>query len=414
MIGGRLGALVHGLWHLRRTPDIAALRSARTPDELARLAIVPAARNLGIAAVFLPANLRSEVTAAVLACRVLDAYEDLVGRASAAGAVTAAVAYLTGDTDTPPPPPPAVVVRDSEAVDLVLAERIRDVRALITALPTAVQLRVGLMLADIARVMAHNVESPLPRAEYGRRVLGRVVVYVSGLVTENTCEEVDSDDLAECLGVIAQLANDLRDRELALYGVDDTDELTRSVMVRLLTPAVGGFALLERIGPQTPSRGARISMAYMTITTTAFFCTMVGAPAAYPRRLRLGAAILAAQSPRRWAAMLNRVRRSTDGAIRTVLDGSPTLLADPAVVARSGPLLEPMVVDTAFDLVDCLPEESLTGELPVIQVRRMMYADHLAFGAVEWVRPGDADGLAALAMKIQLAAVDAAARGALA
>jgi hypothetical protein len=42
-------------------------------------------------------------------------------------------------------------------------------------------------------------------------------------------------------------------------------------------------------------------------------------------------------------------------------------------------------------------------------VRRMMFADHLAFGAVEWLRPRDADGLAALAMQFQLAAIDTAA-----
>ena len=168
-------------------------------------------------------------------------------------------------------------------------------------------------------------------------------------------------------------------------------------------------------------------MAHMAITTTAFFCTVVGAPAAYPRRLRLAAAMLAAQSPGRWAAMLDRVRRSVDGAIREVLDGSPALLADPRLVARSGPggddlahrdsrpmspTLAPLIVGTTFHLVKCLPEEPLTGQLPASQVRRMMFADHLAFGAVEWLRPRDTDGITALAMQFQFAAVDTAARGA--
>ena len=117
------------------------------------------------------------------------------------------------------------------------------------------------------------------------------------MVAEDACDETDLGELAGCLGVIAQLANDLRDRELALYGVGDREELTRRVMVRLLAPALGGFALLARLGPRTPSRGARMAMAYMTITTTAFLCTAVGARAPYPRRLRLGAAVLAAQSP---------------------------------------------------------------------------------------------------------------------
>src|SRR5829696_6589043 len=108
MSGARLGTLADGLWHLHRTPDLAALRAARSPDELARLALIPAARNLGIAVGFLPADLRAEATAALLGCRVLDAYEDLIDRPLARGAVLTAVDYLNGDTDTPPPPLQAI------------------------------------------------------------------------------------------------------------------------------------------------------------------------------------------------------------------------------------------------------------------------------------------------------------------
>ena len=116
------------------------------------------------------------------------------------------------------------------------------------------------------------------------------------------------------------------------------------------------------------------------------------------------------------------MRSSADGAIREVLDGSPPLLADPAWwrgpsdsasgSARCRLRLAPLIVGTTFDMVQRLPDEPLTGELPVAQVRRMMFADHLAFGAVEWLRPRDADGLAALAMQFQLAAIDTAAPGA--
>jgi hypothetical protein len=250
-------------------------------------------------------------------------------------------------------------------------------------------------------------------------VLGRVVLYVCKLIAEDACAETDPGELAECLGLIAQLANDLRDRELALYGVGDREELTRAVTVRLLAPSLGGFALLAQLGARTPSWGARTAMAYMVITTTAFLCTAVGASAAYPRRLRLGAAMLAARANRRWIKMMNKVRRSVDSAIREVLNGSPPLLADPGLVARSAdagpdgpmsPWLAPLIL--GFDMVQRLPDEPLTGELPVAQVRRMMFADHLAFGAVEWLRPRDADGLAALAMQFQLAAIDTAAPGA--
>ena len=214
---------------------------------------------------------------------------------------------------------------------------------------------------------------------------------------------------------------------MALYGVGDRVELTRAVTVRLLAPAIGGFALLSQLGTRTPTWGARTAMAYMVVTTTAFLCTAVGASAAYPRQLRLGAAMLAACSSGRWTTMMNRVRRSVDAAIREVLDGSPALLADPRLVAKSegaqddpaygtprpmSPWLAPLIVDTTFDLVERLPDDPLTGDLPVAQVRRMMFADHLAFGAVEWLRPRDAAGLAALATQFQRAAVDTATQGA--
>jgi hypothetical protein len=427
MSGGRLGTVAHGLRDLRRAPDLAALRAARSPDELARLALVPAARNLGTAAGFLPADLRAEATAALLACRVLDAYEDLIDRPLASGAVLTAVGYLNGDTDTPPPPLHAVAVRDSEAVDLLLAERIHDVRALLAALPFEGRERVGRMLVDVGHVMARNLDSPLPRTAYGEGVLGRVVLYVCSLVAEDACAEADLSELAGCIGVTAQLANDLRDGELALYNAGDREELTRAVMLRLLAPALGSFALLARLGPCIPSRGARAAMAYMTITTTAFLCTAVGAPAPYRRRLRLAAAVLAARSPVHWATMLERVRRSADGAIHRLLDASSNPVADASLATGSGPTADvlglghprsrsrsmgPLIVGTTFALVEALPEEPLTRELPETQVRRMMIADHLAFGALERLRPRDTGAMQTLATQFQLTALDTAAQGA--
>ena len=338
-----------------------------------------------------------------------------------------AVGYLNGTTDTPPPPLHAVAVRDSEAVDLVLAERIRDVRALLSALPFEGRERVGQMLVDVGRVMARNLDSPLPRPAYGEGVLGRVVLYACALVAENACTETDLGELAGCIGVIAQLANDLRDGELTLYGAGDREELTRAVMLRLLAPALGGFALLAGLGPRTPSRGARAAMAYMTITTTAFLCAAVGSPAPYRRRLRLAAAVLAARSPGHWAKMLQRVRRSADGAIHRLLNGSRDLSADTGLAAVPGPAAQvlgldddrsmshsmgPLIVDTTFALVQRLPEQPLTGELPDPQVRRMMIADHLAFGALERLRPRDTDAMEALAAEFQLAALDTTAQGA--
>ncbi|MGV9612142.1 hypothetical protein [Nocardia xishanensis] len=418
MTGGRLGILAHGLRNLRRAPDLAALRAADSPDELARLALIPAARNMGIAIGFLGPALRAEATAALLACRVLDAYEDLVDRPLAGSAVRAAAEYLNGSTDTPPPPPDRVAMRDSEAVDIVLAERIRDIRSLVAALPAAGRERVGGLVLDIGDVMARNLDSSLSRVVYGEGVLGRVTHYACSLVAPDACAEDDLRELAGCVGVIAQSANDLRDGELDLYGVADRKELTQVVMLRLLAPALGGFALLARLGPHTPSAGARAAMAYMTITTTGFLCTAVGAPAPYRRPV--GAAALAAWSSAYWTKMVERVQRSADEAIHRVLDTSPELGAgseaaaellgavDPRTLA---PSMVPLIVDTTFALVRSLPEEPLTGRLSAADIRTMMIADHLAFGALERLPPHSADAMRALATNFQLAALETTTTG---
>ena len=77
-------------------------------------------------------------------------------------------------------------------------------------------------------------------------------------------------------------------------------------------------------------------MAYMTITTTAFLCAAVGAPAPYRRPVRLAAAVLASVSTAHWATMLKRVRCSVDGAIHRLLDASPNPSAEAGVAAGSG------------------------------------------------------------------------------
>jgi phytoene/squalene synthetase len=79
--------LARGVRDLRRAVDPAALRRAGSPDELAESALIPAARNLAVAINLLPEIQRAESTAAVLACRVLDAYEDLYS-GPAGGAAT--------------------------------------------------------------------------------------------------------------------------------------------------------------------------------------------------------------------------------------------------------------------------------------------------------------------------------------
>ncbi|AXK85236.1 hypothetical protein [Nocardia farcinica] len=413
MTAGRLGPLVHGLRRLRRAPDLAALRAAATPAELAARALIPAGRNLGLAVGLLPAGQRAEATAALLACRVLDAYEDLMDRPHAGAAVLAAAGYLGGRTDTAPPPLRAVADRDSEAVDLVLAERAPDIRLLVGALPAPGRARVAALLDDVAAVMARNLATPLPRTAYGAGVLGRVIHHACELVAGAAYADDELRELAECVGITAQLANDLRDGELALYGAADRADLTRTVLLRVLSPALGSLALLGTLGPRTPGLSARAGMAYLAITTTAFLCSAAGAAPPYPRRLRLPAAVLAAAAPGYWDRMQNRMLGSVDRAIHLVLDAAPELTepagdAPPMLAALdhrpTAHTLGPLVVGTAFALVEALPPDRLTGGVPAAQARRMMIADHLAFGALERIAPGDVEAMRQLAVRFQLAA----------
>ena len=119
--------------------------------------------------------------------------------------------------------------------------------------------------------------------------------------------------------------------------------------------------------------------------------------------------------------MLERVRRSADGAIHRLLDASSDPFAEAGPASGSGPAADvlglgdprsmspsmgPLIVGATFALVEALPVEPLTGELPEPQVRRMMIADHLALGALERLRPRDTDAMAALATQFQLTALD--------
>lgn len=111
--------------------------------------------------------------------------------------------------------------------------------------------------------------------------------------------------------------------------------------------------------------------------------------------------------------MLERVRRSVDAAIDRTIDGSRGAGPGPAlqVFGLSGtrslpPSIESLIVGNVFALVRAMPDEQLTGELPDSQVRRMMIADHLAFGAVERLDPADVDAMRTLAAQFQLTALE--------
>ncbi|MDZ7918195.1 MAG: hypothetical protein U5O16_41360 [Rhodococcus sp. (in: high G+C Gram-positive bacteria)] len=269
------------------------------------------------------------------------------------------------------------------------------------------------LLIDVATAMAENLDVPMPRITYGERVLGRVVVYACAVIGENdqNADNPDVSELAHCVGAAAQLANDLRDQELELYQVGTSAELTHEIVLRLLTPALGTFALLSHLGRRTGSRGARAAAAYMAITTTAFFCGAVGVRSPYPRRLRLVGALVAATGTGRWEHMLDRLRGSVDHTVEFLLDSSTPTIPERDVmplfsrVDANDVSMGPIVVDSVMALVDGLPVGALSGDLPDDQVRRMMIADHLAFGSLERMHPGDSAAMHLLGTRFQTAAM---------
>ena len=166
-------------------------------------------------------------------------------------------------------------------------------------------------------------------------------------------------------------------------------------------PGAGRLRPAGPARPCTPSRGARAAMAYMTIRRP----RSCAPPSGRPRptgggcgwRGRAGRPLTRSLDHDAGAGAAFR-RRGDPPAVRCVTRplwrGRHRCRVGPGCGgARSGdpramsPSLGPLIVGTTFALVRALPEEPLTGELPDPQVRRMMIADHLAFGALERPAP---------------------------
>ncbi len=415
----RLGLVAHGLYVLRKPPALGQLSRARGGVGLARRAIVPAGRNIGIAICLLPGALRHEARAAFLACRVLDAFEDLGSPTSERRkALEEAAACLCGRGASRPSVAHLEADRDSEQVDLLLASRIDDIRGLIAALPPDGRQRVERLIMDVAAVMADNLDDPLSRADYSRGVLGRATEYACELVTDRP---VHNPDLCRSIGHLAQMANDLRDRECEMYDAVAPEELTRQIFLRMLPAVLAAFAVVRELNRDTRSRGARASIAYMMITTSSFLCHEADSPPPISRALRLPASLWAACSTGAFQRVLRRLEVAVDSAVLTTLsafdgrDASGGAAALSLFGSRTGAErgstpapgdLPHLLVDSAFHLVGGLPDGRLDGDLPEPHGMAMMMADHLAFSSLDHLTADGTDQMRQLADLLQAAATD--------
>lgn len=384
----RLGLVVRAWLGLRRPAALRRLASIGHPARFVAAAIVPAGRHFALAIAFLPRARRDEATVTFLACKALDAFEDLSGDpAEARAGLRAAVAYLCGESLRPPRTdllvgaersPGLDAVRESDRIEALLAARLPLLRAQLESLP-ADAVRRG--RAILARVGEGMMRDHADRRGYADHVLGEAVMYAASV-----CAPAQPAPVTACLatGRALQLANDVRDAETSRV---------REVLLYQALPELAIVPRLLRWLPVSAGRGIRAAATLPVTTTCAFYLQRIrplqvpGRDVAVPACVRhpLRAALAAAWSPRAYAgtvAAIEEVLRSALGALGAPLAGTPHRPALPPgtsdAVASAASL-----VALAMELVHAIPDAPLdarTGEAPG---RALLLADHLLFNAID-------------------------------
>jgi hypothetical protein len=390
--------LVAAAWYgLRRPARLRWLASIGHPRRFARAAIVPAGRHFALALAFLPRARRDEATVAFLACKALDAFEDLsADRAAARAGLLAAADYLAGRTARPPRGDGLAATRDADRLEALLAARLPLLRVALEALPGEAVVRCR---ALIDRIAAGMLGAHADRRCYADGVLGEAVVFAAEVAAPAA-----PPPRAACraAGRALQLANDARDaptvraRAVALYQA--LPELP--IVPRLLR------WLVACAGP-----GTRAAAALVGVTTCAFYLRQVAAmgpaapPPPAPLRHPIRAALAAAWSPRAYLAAVAAIEDVLRDALAAVagvaaLDAGPDLAAPLAAadpVASAGTL-----ISLAMQLIHEVPADRLdaaTEAMTDAPGKAIVLADYLLFAAVEQLTelgPGSVGRVAAL------------------
>lgn len=381
--------LVAVAWYgLRRPARLRWLASIGHPRRFVRAAIVPAGRHFALAIAFLPRARRDEASVSFLACKALDAFEDLsADRAAARDGITAAADYLAGRTARPPRGDQLAATRDSDRLEALLAARLPLLRVALEALPGDAAIRCRALIDRIATGM---LRARPDRRRYADDVLGEAVAFAA----EVAAPAVPVPRAAcRAAGRALQLANDLRDaptaraREIALYQA--LPELP--IVPHLLRWLPAG------VGP-----GTRAAATLVVVTTCAFYLREVARPV--PARLRhpIRAALSGACSPRAYLATVAAVEDVLRDALAAVagvaaLDAGPGPAALPA--AASDPIASAeTLIALAMQLVHEVPADRLDAAIAA-PGRAIVLADYLLFAAVERLTelgPGSVGQVAAL------------------
>lgn len=406
--------LVVAAWYgLRRPARLRWLASIGHPRRFLRGAIAPAGRHFALAIAFLPRAQRDEAIITFLACKALDAFEDLsVDRAAACGGVTAAADYLAGRSAQPPRGDRLIAVRDSDRLEALLAARLPLLRVALEMLPDAAAMRCR---ALIDRIAAGMVRGSVDRRSYADDVLGEAVWFAAEVAAPS-----QSAPRAACraAGRALQLANDIRDAETAR---------AREIALYQALPELPIVPRLLRWLPAAAGAGVRAAATLVGVTTCAFYLRQLARTAPpIPSRLRypIRAALAAAWSRRAYLATVDAIEQVFRTALAAVsgidaVDVAPTALtlrahddaageggartpqAMPEPVAAAAPL-----ISLAMQLVHAVPAARLeAGPAHEGDGQRtdpgkaIVLADYLLFAAVERLTelgPGSVGLVAAL------------------
>lgn len=398
--------LVIAAWlGLRRPAPLQYLASIGHPRRLIRAAIVPAGRHFALAIAFLPRDRRDEATIALLACKALDAFEDLSADPAAARRdLAAAVDYLVGASDHPPRASALVAVRESDRLEALLAARLPLLRTALEALPVDAAQRCR---AIVEQVAAGMMRARSDRRRYADDVLGEAVLYAARVVAPS-----DDPPVTACraAGRALQLANDLRDAGTAH---------ARDLVLYQALPDLPVVPRLLRWLPRSVGPGTRAAATLVVVTTCAFYLRQIAAEV--PRALRrpLRAALAAAWSPRAYLATVAAIEDVLRDALVEIggIGGIGTLAARGALPDRPAlPVGLPAgtpdavasaatLVSLAMELVHAVPHAALDAATPDPPGRAIVLADYLLFHAVDQLTSLGAGSLAQVAALLeQLAA----------
>jgi hypothetical protein len=318
----------------RSTPQ--RLLQIGSPRRFVRAAIASSERLAALAIALLPRRRRGEARIAFLSCKALVAFDD-PDVAVASEQITAAVAYLNGESHAPPGRPlrgagssissgtSSGTRAGSDRFEAVLAARLPTLRAALKQLPGDALRRCCAVIERIGDGLIHA------RAERRLGVdhlFGQAVLAAARFAVPCMRAPVFACNAA---GRAIQLAS-------ALHGAATDD--TRDMLLYQALHELPTVPRLLRWLPATVDAGTRAAAALLAVATYRFYLRHIAA--AVPRGLRhpLRAALAAAASRRAYLATVTAIEDSFHDALDALalrLDGPPRAAAPLPAIASSMP-----------------------------------------------------------------------------